>query len=107
MRRFKLSVPATRCHNLSANNESWMFTQLFLHDVDRFDEHRLALKWIDFVAGKMIFAKLQPQLRKYNKQWEQNQRVQASIQHMTSDQEILYQINKNQIPVEILESQMI
>ena len=107
MRRFTLSVTATRCHDLSANDESWMITQLFLHDMDRFDEHRMALKWIDFVAGKMFFPKLQPQLRKYNKQWEQNQRVQAFVQHTTSDQEILYQMNKNQISVEMQESQMI
>ena len=88
-------------------NECQLFTQLVLHDLERFDEHILALKWIDFVDGRMIFPKLPHQLRKYYKQWEQNQRVQAAVQHMKSDQEILDLINKNQIPVEILESQMI
>ena len=92
-------------------NEYWLlFPQLLLHIVERFDEHiKFAFfKRIDLVVGvKHWFPKAMAPAPKNFQQHScsKNHRVQAAA---IQNQEILHQIqHKNQIPVEMQESQTI
>ena len=78
-----------------------LFTHLLLHELESFDENKMAFKWMEHVDGEKIFPKLPHQLRKYHKQWERNRRVQDAVKNMKSEIDVLNSLNKEQVPAEL------
>jgi hypothetical protein len=78
-----------------------LFSEIMLHDVNKFDSLKMALRWVDHVDGKEIFPKLPVHLRKYHKKWDLNRSVKTGQEAMKKQHELLIKELSERVPSEL------
>jgi hypothetical protein len=70
-----------------------------LNNMNRFDENKMAELWMEHVNGRDVFPKLPVQLKKYQRYWERNRRVQDAMDRAKSDIDLLSSFVSLQVPM--------